>query len=149
MKDGPQGDRIGSRLEVVKLGLNTDGDEITSCVIAPIELSDIQPTKKALTDREKLSLEALVNCAAEKGTAPPASLGLPRGLVAVSLEAWKDEIYARGILDRDAKNPREEFRRVRNKLQVKKLIAIQDNLVWAAPPAKPSHPSQGVTCDGL
>jgi hypothetical protein len=37
MKDGPQGGEFASRLEVVELGLDDDGDKITSCVIAPVE----------------------------------------------------------------------------------------------------------------
>ena len=37
MKDGPQSGEFASRLEVVELGLGDDGDEITSCVIAPVE----------------------------------------------------------------------------------------------------------------
>ena len=37
MKDGLQGDEFASRLEVVELGLDDDGDKITSCVIVPVE----------------------------------------------------------------------------------------------------------------
>jgi hypothetical protein len=40
MKDGPEGDVIGSRLERVELGVDEDGDPITSCVIVPVEISD-------------------------------------------------------------------------------------------------------------
>jgi AAA domain len=40
MKDGPEGDVIGSRLERVELGADEDGDPITSCVIVPVEISD-------------------------------------------------------------------------------------------------------------
>ena len=37
MKDGLQGDEFASRLEVVELGLDDDGNKITSCVIVPAE----------------------------------------------------------------------------------------------------------------
>jgi hypothetical protein len=40
MKDGPEGDVIGSRLERVELGVDEDGDPITSCVIVPVEISE-------------------------------------------------------------------------------------------------------------
>ena len=35
--DGPQGEEFASRLEVVEIGLDDDGDKITSCVIVPVE----------------------------------------------------------------------------------------------------------------
>jgi hypothetical protein len=37
MKDGPQGDEFASRLEVVEIGTDDDGDRITSFVIVPVE----------------------------------------------------------------------------------------------------------------
>jgi hypothetical protein len=38
MKDGREGDVIASRLERVEMGNDIDGDPISSCVVAPIEL---------------------------------------------------------------------------------------------------------------
>jgi hypothetical protein len=62
MKDGPQGGEFASRLEVVELGLDDDGDKITSCVIAPVE--GLQTSAKAstgikLTKAAKNALSAL------------------------------------------------------------------------------------------
>jgi len=34
------------------------------------------------------------------------------------------------VLDREAKSPREEFKRVRNSLQARALIGVRDELVW-------------------
>lgn len=38
MKDGPEGDTIVSRLEQVEVGIDEDGEPITSCVVAPAEV---------------------------------------------------------------------------------------------------------------
>jgi hypothetical protein len=38
-----EGDVIGSQLERVELGVDEDGDPITSCVIVPIEISETKP----------------------------------------------------------------------------------------------------------
>src|SRR5262245_27647677 len=38
-KDGPQGDQIVSRLESIELGLDEDGEAITSCIVVPGEPS--------------------------------------------------------------------------------------------------------------
>ena len=37
MKDGAEGDTLVSRLELVEVGTDVDGDPITSCVIVPAE----------------------------------------------------------------------------------------------------------------
>ena len=44
----------------------------------------------------------------------------------------RDELYSRGVLDRDAKSPREDFRRVKNSLQARKLIGERNGVVWRA-----------------
>jgi hypothetical protein len=64
-----------------------------------------KPRKRKLSDRQKLALEALSNCAADRGTAPPASLGLPAGISAI----WRDELVSTGIIERDRPNSREAF----------------------------------------
>jgi hypothetical protein len=50
----------------------------------------------------------------------------------VQVNAWREELYRKGVLDHDAKNPREEFKRVCNSLHVRGLIGIRDDLVWKA-----------------
>jgi hypothetical protein len=50
--------------------------------------------------------------------------------VVVELNAWREELYRKGVLDRDAKSPREEFKRVRMQLQARSLIGVNGELVW-------------------
>ena len=38
MKDGPVGDKIWSRLEAVEVGIDEDGEAITSCIVVPVEI---------------------------------------------------------------------------------------------------------------
>jgi len=42
MKDGAQGDVIASRLEVVTVGTDEDGDEITSCIVVELDAAAAQ-----------------------------------------------------------------------------------------------------------
>jgi AAA domain-containing protein len=131
MKDGPEGETIVSRLEQVQVGADLDGDPITSCVVEPVEGDAARPPiNRKLSDRQRLALEALADCANDRGAPPPAVFGLPAGLIAVKVTEWRDELYSRGVLDRDAKSPREEFRRVKNSLQARKLIGERDGLLW-------------------
>ena len=94
MKDGPgEGDQIISRLEPVEVGLDEDGEPITSCVIVPVD--GTPATAKKLTDRQKLALNALTECILTRGKDLPPELGLPAGLKAVAMDEWREEIYAR------------------------------------------------------
>jgi hypothetical protein len=131
MKDGPEGETIVSKLEAVDVGTDMDGDTITSCVVVPVDGATVRPeTNRKLSDRQKLALDALADCTVDHGEPPPATFGLPVGLLAISVADWRDELYARGVLDRDAKSPREDFRRVKNSLQARKLIGERDGVVW-------------------
>jgi AAA domain len=130
MKDGPEGAEIANRLEIIEVGTDIDAEPITSCVIVAVE-GDVrrQVGARKLSDRQRLALDALADC---PGKPLPPGFGLPSDLVGVELGEWREELYRRGVLDRDAKNPREDFRRVRNRLQARKLIGMRDEIVWRA-----------------
>jgi hypothetical protein len=50
----------------------------------------------------------------------------------VQLRVWREELYRNGVLDREAKSPREEFKRVRLQLQARSLIGVNGELVRKA-----------------
>ncbi|MFZ2080337.1 MAG: hypothetical protein WAV38_27550 [Xanthobacteraceae bacterium] len=87
---------------------------------------------RKISDRQRLALAALDECAASSGAPTPANLGLPARTIVVQVNAWREELYRKGVLDRDAKSPREEFKRVRQQLQARSLIGINSELVWKA-----------------
>jgi hypothetical protein len=107
-KDFPEGAEIFSRLESVEVGTDPDGDTITSLVVLPAEASAINQSAVArkLSCRQRLALDALNECLITVGTAAPVSLGLPAGTTAAPLNAWREELYARGVIDQEGKNPR-------------------------------------------
>jgi hypothetical protein len=132
-KDFAEGTEIVSRLERVELGTDADGDPVTSLVVLPAD-GPIQrrTVARKLSPRQKLALDALDECAISSGTPAPASLELPGRTVVVELTAWRKELYRKGVLDHDAKSPREEFKRVRQQLQAPNLIGVNGELVWKA-----------------
>jgi hypothetical protein len=133
MKDGPEGDSIVSKLDRVELGTDCDGEAITSCVVVPVEGSAAKPAiKRKLSDRQRLALDALINVAADRGQSPPAEFGLPAGLRAVTIDELRDELYARGVIDRDASNPREALAQIRQSLARRGLIGERNGFVWSA-----------------
>jgi hypothetical protein len=132
-KDFAEGTEIVSRLERIELGTDADGDPITSLVVLPAEgpIQRRTATRK-LSPRQRLALAALDECAISSGTTAPASLQLPARTVVVQLNAWREELYRKGVLDREAKSPREEFKRIRLSLHARNLIGVNGEFVWKA-----------------
>lgn len=134
MKDGPEGEVIACRLESVDVGLDEDGDTITSCVIQAVdETPDRASTGKGLTRRNHLSLNALREVVAEKGKKPPAGMKLPAEIRCVPVEDWREELFTRGVLDRQAPGNRTDFRRVKLGLMERGAVAERNDLIWIVP----------------
>jgi hypothetical protein len=90
-KDFAEGTEIVSRLERVELGTDIDGDPITSLVVVAAEASpSTRNITRRLSDRQRLALAALDECAA--GQAAPADLQLPARTIVVQLSAWREEL---------------------------------------------------------
>jgi AAA domain len=135
MKDGEEGEVIASKLEKVIVGTNRDGGEITTCVIVPVE--DFRPPAKVkprkLAARDNLSLAALDEVTLAEGKPAPPSMQLPASIRVVPIAAWRSELLARGVIDRESKNPRTDFSRLKIKLTNLSLIGERNDLVWKVP----------------
>ena len=60
MKDGPEGDTIWSRLEPVEVGIDDDGEPITSCIVVPNEIKSSQePVGPKLTKNQQTMFSIL------------------------------------------------------------------------------------------
>lgn len=82
MKDGPEGDEIASRLEVIEVGVDQDGNPITSCVVVP---ADVQPVGKVAPrkrpgGRAALILDAVREAVADMPGSPAPSNHIPAGV---------------------------------------------------------------------
>jgi AAA domain len=90
MKDGSRGDEFASKLEVIEIGLDDDGDKITSCVIVPVD--GLQPSRSEprpkLTKGAKIALDALHDAIGERGEVPPVSNHIPGGMKCATIEQW-------------------------------------------------------------
>lgn len=71
-----------------------------------------------------------------RGEPTPAAFGLPEDVRAVPVSVWREELERRGTLDPDGKNPRQEFKRLKEALHARNFIAIKDDLVWLVSSAK-------------
>jgi hypothetical protein len=103
MKDGPQGDEFASRLEVVEIGIDDDGDRITSCVIVPVDA----------------------------GIIPPHDPYIPPATRAVKIEEFRAHAYKRGLCSSDEPDTKKHaFRRAFDCLAENHRIAISEPYVW-------------------
>jgi hypothetical protein len=66
-KDGPQGDRIASRLEPITVGTDEDGEAISSCVIVPVEINDNADLTGPRLSRNQQTMFSILHDAGERG----------------------------------------------------------------------------------
>ena len=132
MKDGPQGAEFASRLEVVELGLDDDGDKITSCVIIPVEgLAPQKEKPKKLPAAAAKALKALHEIIDDAGIIPPHDSYIPPATRAVTVEEWRAHAYKRGLgSSGEPDSKKHAFRRAFDSLVENRRIAISEPFVW-------------------
>jgi hypothetical protein len=131
MKDGAVGDIVASRLRVVDVGTDEDGETISSCVIEPAEPAEVRTTapSRRLPDRAKLGLRCLTETVLAHGKLA-SHPDMPSGAKTVTLSEWREELFRQNVLKSDASNPRADFARIQDQLAARDLIGIRNDVVW-------------------
>jgi hypothetical protein len=141
-KDGPQGDTITSRLEIVEVGTDDDGDPITSCVVMFAEANGTARTVQ-VKGAAKVALEALYEVLADCGEVVPDS-HIPANTRTVPVVRWRQYCEAKTIAETDdPDNKRRAFVRLSKKLQELKIIGVWQDRVWVAGQARTSGSVRG------
>jgi hypothetical protein len=133
MKDGPEGERIISRLERVDLGVDVDGEPISSCVVVPADESciDRRAQDRKVKGVKKVVLALLRKAIDEAGSVPPPSNHIPPNTRTVSVETWRAYAYQGTITESDKPDTRQKaFVRAVNSLQAAKLVGIWGDNAW-------------------
>jgi hypothetical protein len=131
--DQPEGELTAFKLESADLGVDEDGDPITTAILADEVFSgQAQKAARKLSDRQRLALDALNESVCNYGKPAPSSWQLPNGVQVVAIAVWREELTRVGVIERDAPNPRQDFKRIRQALAARKLIGQRDEFVWAA-----------------
>ncbi|MEQ9488035.1 MAG: AAA family ATPase [Alphaproteobacteria bacterium] len=133
-KDGEEGPLATISLVAVEIGLDEDGDPITSCVVdaVPAEV-ETAPKKKRLNDNSQLGLMSLREAlATDPRDTPPDAPEAFRAHVpqVVTVDHWRKRFYARKGEQRD--NPdtvRKSFLRAQDNLQAINIIRIHNKWV--------------------
>jgi hypothetical protein len=127
-KDGPQGDTVVSRLEVVEVGLDDDGEPITSCVVVPAEAIASHTKAKGA---KAAALGILRKAIDEAGSTAPASNHIPPNARTIPVETWRLYVYQGTITASDKPDSkRKAFVRAVKDLQAAGLIGIWGDHAW-------------------
>jgi hypothetical protein len=136
MRDGPAGATTRSRLQVVEVTRDGNGDPITSCVIVSDAADEASSSTQKTTQRAKkltgaaaVGLAQLRNCVAKYVTPTPPFDEIPKNAKGVSLDLWRRYLAQTGVINEDG-SPREQFRRIRVTLQELGYIGVWGDFVW-------------------
>ncbi len=129
LKDGPEGTEIYSKLKPVDVGTDDDGDPISSCIVVEAEATEHSGRMK-LTPRMRRGLDVLHNCIIDHGEPAPDPKHYPDGARVVGLNLWRQALFNSGVLDKDAANPRADFKRLKDGLADRGAAREWDGRIW-------------------
>lgn len=131
LKDGQEGAQTTSRLEVVEVGIDEDGEPVTSCVITASDEAPVAKGKRSpkLAPSIQVALDAVRAAIADAGTEPPTSNHVPTSVKVVPIELWRKYAYQRGIAE-SPEARQKAFKRAVDTLSAKGLVGTFDGSVW-------------------
>lgn len=94
-KDLETGMRIASRLAIVEIGRDGDGDAVTSCVLKPADVP--KATAGRPPKGERAAFDALKTAIDAHGEIAPGSSPIPPGVRVVKVETWRRYARQSGI----------------------------------------------------
>jgi hypothetical protein len=139
-KDAEPGLTFVSRLVVVDLGNDEDGDPITSCVVEPAD-ETCKPTEKKAAAKPKRhlpksagnALRALDKAIAEVGEAAPTSNHIPASARVVTVDQWQAYAFQMGISNSrpgTSEADQDRARRKAFKSAVETLSTEDEIVIW-------------------
>lgn len=126
-RDGPTGYKFPFFLKQVELGRDSDGDQVTTCLVEPAETAG---AVRAVSDSAQRAFEILDRLLQEKGRIErdPSYPGTP----CIDLEDWREAcVEDDGVSTAPGRpNRLRAFYRARDSLLLSKWILVRDELVW-------------------
>lgn len=132
-KDMPEGGEVFSRLEPMTVGVDPDGDEITTLVVVATDQPRTGPSTKAVRGAKKVALDLLRQAIDEAGEIPPASGHIPPNMKVVRIDVWQAYAEKGSVSESDKPDHRRRtFARCTQQLQAANLIGVWGGYAWPA-----------------
>jgi hypothetical protein len=129
-RDGPSGLCFSYTLRPVTLGIDEDGDEVTSCVVARCD--EVPKRAPKVTGQAKIALQAFGDALAVHGETRSGDM-FPAGVKGVSLEHWRAFCDRHSLSSGNSDSAqRKAFFGAKNALQEKGIICVVDGFAWRA-----------------
>jgi hypothetical protein len=136
MKDGDsEGDVIISKLERVPVGTDEDDNELSSCVVVPVEdaaPARVKDKRKKPSKADATALRALDEAIDEVGTLPPASNHIPPNTKVVTYDQWRIYAYQMGISTGEQRAKEIAFQRSSERLIGDGRVGTWNDQAWPA-----------------
>lgn len=134
-RDDDDSIRLSFALRPVEIGVDQDGDVLTTVVVEEDASLATGRRPTAMSPTEKIGMDALLDALIEQGEPSPKTTGFPDSINrVVEFEAWREHLYRRspGVTP-DTK--RQHLKRAVTGLQAKGLIGFREPYVWVVPNA--------------
>jgi KaiC/GvpD/RAD55 family RecA-like ATPase len=141
VRDGIDSDVFPFRLEVIEIGLDSDGEMRTTCLVAHnLENSPFVRSKPVkLSNCAQVGFDALKTAIEEHGEILPATSVLPAGARAVQVDHWMSVYYrirpisqklSKEESRKQANTRRMAFNRAQNDLQATRIASTEAGFWW-------------------
>jgi hypothetical protein len=129
-KDGEDGEQFAFALQSVVVGVDDDGDDITSCIVQPSEKEVAQRTSRKLSTTASLAYRLLVDCTNDHGRGVPIE-GL-RTQCGVKIEEFRDYCKRNNFTPPDGppNSFYHKFSRAMDSLREANRIGVSGDWVW-------------------
>jgi hypothetical protein len=133
--DQPEGELTAFRLESADLGVDEDGDPVTTAIVSDEQVNGRTRQASASTRLPKAAqtaLRALTEALDKQGEPAPASNHIPPSVKVVTVEQWRQYAYRRGISAEDAtpQAQKKAFQRASEHLIGTQRVGVWDDRAW-------------------
>ncbi|WP_167525244.1 AAA family ATPase [Roseomonas genomospecies 6] len=131
-KELPADGEFAFTLEIVPLGVDEDGDPLTSCVAIPAEGEARPVQSRKLPDHARSAMEVLTDTLAREGMTAPGSMSdhIPAGTRVVTVAALRESFYNRTVDDEKPDTKKKRFARAIKSLQGNRMVGVWKDYIW-------------------
>jgi hypothetical protein len=129
-RDNVAGKTFPFKLEPIQLGLDEDGDPVTTCIVEQAGEHEKTPDKpRKVSPAQARALQMLDEAIATAGEVPPSNNHIPPNTRCVREDIWRGYCYSGGISDGSDDAKRIAFKRV-GQILVGREVGKWDPWVW-------------------